>query len=291
MPDRFPTSPTQPHTLDPMAEPPDDPSATNRGGGRVRGQTRAPRIAETVAEVLRGRIVRGELADGGKLPRQADLLVEFKISKPSMREALRILETEGLISVRRGKLGGAIVHAPQSQDAAYMLGLVLQSQHVAMADVGAALLNLEPACAVLCTERDDRETFLPSLRAVHEKGVAAVDDPIAFAGAMRRFHEAIVDACGNETMQTVVGSLEMLWTTKESEWLRAAADSGAFPSKRMRSASLKDHARMLSLIEDGDANGITRASYRHRCVTQAYALSASLPDEVDAVVARRAGAS
>jgi DNA-binding FadR family transcriptional regulator len=249
---------------------------------------RAPRLAEMVAEVLRERIVTGELADGGKLPRQEDLLEEFNVSKPSMREALRILETEGLISVRRGKLGGAIVHAPQSHDAAYMLGLLLQAKHVAIADVGAALLNLEPACSVLCTERADRDTFLPHLRGVHEAGIAAVDDPIAFAVAMRRFHEAIVDCCGNETMQTVVGSLETLWSAKESEWVLAAAESGVSPSREMRLAALKDHARMLALIEKGDADGITRVSYRHQCVTQTYALSASSPELVDATVARRA---
>jgi GntR family transcriptional repressor for pyruvate dehydrogenase complex len=261
------------------------------GSRRSRAQLRAPRLAEMVAEVLRERIVTGELPDGGKLPRQEDLLEEFNVSKPSMREALRILETEGLISVRRGKLGGAIVHAPQSHDAAYMLGLVLQAKHVAISDVGAALLNLEPACAVLCTERPDRDTILPKLRAVHDEGVAMVDVPAAFAAAMRRFHEAIVDHCGNETMQTVVGSLEALWSSKETEWLEAAASSGAVPSRDMRLAALKDHARMLTLMEKGDADGITRVSYRHQCITQSYALAASSPEEVDAAGARRASGS
>jgi GntR family transcriptional repressor for pyruvate dehydrogenase complex len=100
-------------------------------------QLRQPRLAEMVADVLRRRILAGQLADGSMLPKQEELIDEFGVSKPSMREALRILETEGLITVQRGNVGGAIVHAPQASNAAYMLGLVLQSRSVSLYDVGA----------------------------------------------------------------------------------------------------------------------------------------------------------
>src|SRR4051794_13103182 len=96
----------------------------------LKQQLRQPRLAEMVAAVLRDRIVSGELEDGAMLPKQEDLLAEFRISPPPMREALRILETEGLITVRRGNTGGAIVHRPQPGKAAYMMGLVLQSRAV-----------------------------------------------------------------------------------------------------------------------------------------------------------------
>ena len=68
------------------------------------------RLAEQVADELRRRILSGELADGSVLPTEDELLVEFPISKPSLREAIRILDAEGLLSVRRGKLGGSVVH-------------------------------------------------------------------------------------------------------------------------------------------------------------------------------------
>ncbi|EUA49857.1 bacterial regulatory s, gntR family protein [Mycobacterium xenopi 3993] len=62
----------------------------------------APRIAEIVADELRRQIIDGELADGDLLPRQEVLVEQFNVSLVSLREALRILETEGLVSVRRG---------------------------------------------------------------------------------------------------------------------------------------------------------------------------------------------
>ena len=63
-------------------------------------------MAEMVADVIRARIVAGTLPDGSMLPKQDQLISEFQVSRPLFREALRILESEGLISVRRGNIGG-----------------------------------------------------------------------------------------------------------------------------------------------------------------------------------------
>ena len=105
-------------------------------GPEARRRLSAPRIAEIVADELRRQIIDGELADGDLLPRQEVLVEQFNVSLVSLREALRILETEGLVSVRRGNRGGAIVHAPAKTSAAYMLGLLLQSESVVVADLG-----------------------------------------------------------------------------------------------------------------------------------------------------------
>src|SRR6202165_2853661 len=94
----------------------------------ARRQLRQPRLAELVAESLRLRITSGVLQEGDLLPKLEELIEEFQVSKPSLREALRILETEGLITVRRGNVGGAIVHAPGRQDAGYTIGAVLDSR-------------------------------------------------------------------------------------------------------------------------------------------------------------------
>src|SRR6478736_7209435 len=57
------------------------------------------RLAEAVADALRNRILNAEYADGAMLPKQEELVDEFGVSLPSVREALRSLETEGLITV------------------------------------------------------------------------------------------------------------------------------------------------------------------------------------------------
>jgi DNA-binding FadR family transcriptional regulator len=80
------------------------------------GRTPQRRIAETVAAELRQRILVGPPAQ--HLPTQDQLVKEFGVSYPSVREALRILETEGLVTVRRGSVGGAEVHRPDQSSAA-----------------------------------------------------------------------------------------------------------------------------------------------------------------------------
>src|SRR3954447_7122458 len=122
-----------------------------------RAQLRQPRLADMVASVLRDRIVNGELEDGDLLPKQDELLEEFRISRPSLREALRILESEGLLTVRRGNVGGSVVEAPNAESSAYMFGLVLQSRHGTAADLADAIRHIEPITASLCAERADRE--------------------------------------------------------------------------------------------------------------------------------------
>src|SRR6201996_638958 len=110
-----------------------------------RKRVRPPRVAEIVAESLRSRILSGTRSDGDLLPKQEELIAEYGVSPPAIREAFRILETEGLITVLRGNVGGAIVHLPQSTTAAYMMGLVLQSRGVPLADVAQGMCRLEPA--------------------------------------------------------------------------------------------------------------------------------------------------
>lgn len=252
-----------------------------------RPQLRQPLVAELIADTIRERILRGEYNGADSLPKQEDLLEEFNVSKPSVREALRILETEGLIRVRRGSQGGAVVHLPESRDAAYMLGLVLQSKRVGVEDVGAALRRLEPSCAALCAEQDDRTATVDALRSVHQAAEEAVDDEIEFVHQMRRFHEAIVDSCDNETMKVLVGSLTAIWSAEERAWAHSFAGSERYPGTEKRREGLRAHERITELIAEGNADGVLRAYYGHLCASQVYTLASSASEVVDAAVLRR----
>src|SRR3954451_16050029 len=251
-------------------------------------RVRSPAVAEIIADRLRQRIVEGELQDGDLLPKQEELLAEFGVSKPSVREALRILETEGLVSVRRGKFGGAVVHRPRADNAAYVLELVLRSKKVPVEDVAAALRNLEPVCAALCAARPDREvTVLPRLRAVHEEAQRHVDDIRQYTGLSRRFHEEIVACCGNETTILVIGSLEAIWSAHASVWAEENMERGTFPvlESSYRNHGLDDHELILRLIERGDAEGAARESRQHLEWVPAYEVQHS-EDVVPALLGR-----
>jgi DNA-binding FadR family transcriptional regulator len=236
-------------------------------------QLRQPRLAEMVAGILRERIVSGELADGSLLAKQGQLIEEFQVSKPSIREALRILETEGLITVLRGNTGGAVVHVPQTSSAAYMLGLVLQSKSVELRDVGVALKHVEPICAGLCADRKDRKTaVVPRLREVHAAALAE-EDEVVFTGLMRKFHEQTVALCGNQTMIQLVGALETLWSAHERLWAKKHSLEGTFPQRSVRWQSLNDHEEIIALIDAGKTQEVAELAREHLDKSIFYAAS------------------
>ena len=228
-----------------------------------RRQFSQPRVAEMIAGVLRNRIVNGELEDGKVLPKQEDLLIELGVSLPSLREAMRILETEGLISVRRGNLGGAVVHRPTSDAAAYTLGLVLQSERVVLSDVAAALRVVEPACAAMCAGSSSRRRVAARLQALIADSTRCLEDGPEFTRSSREFHDEIARMCGNTTLKELVGTLETLWSHFEAHWADETARQGVYPDVKLRRRDVIDHETIAQAIFDGDQLVAERASRRH----------------------------
>lgn len=220
---------------------------------------RQPRVAELVASRLRDDILSGRLKEGDVLPTQEQLFVEFGVGPPALREAIHILESDGLISVRRGNVGGAVVHLPSAARTAQMISMVLQSRSATPADVSGALLHLEPICAGMCAAREDRMTeVVPYLEAEIETQISQFDDTSQYVPNARRFHEAVVSRCGNEPMILLIGSLELIWSAHESSvWSDDLMDA-----KTMR-AALRDHQRLLEAIRDGNAGRAVRLAQEH----------------------------
>ena len=231
-----------------------------------RRRVKPQRTAEVVASALRDAILRGELT---VLPRIEDLTEQFRVGAPALREAMRILETEGLITVRRGNVGGADVHLPTAETVAYMVSLALQSKATAVRDVGLALRQLEPLCAGMCAARVDRdETVVPELRAILDEQTDALGDRARFGEIIQRFHRALVTGCGNDTLVVLVGALEVLWSGHTNEVYASDkhGDGDIAPWK----AGLRDHERIVDAIDSGDVNAATKAAAKHLDATQAY---------------------
>lgn len=252
-----------------------------------RAQLRQPRLADAVAAVLRERIIDGSLHDGDLLPKQDELLEEFRISRPSLREALRILENEGLIRVRRGNVGGSVVEVPTAQTSAYTFGLVLQSRRVAAHDLAAAIQQIEPITASLCALRPDRKTaVLPYLAAKLDEAAAAIGDGPAFTTYSREFHEQIVARCGNETLILTVGALESLWSEQERHWARSADSAGEYPGVAEQREVQAAHKALTQAIAAGQADRASKLAQRHLEHSQRYALSGSADTVVRATSLR-----
>ena len=238
--------------------------ATVRSSSTGDRQIHLPRLADVVADHIRERIITGELSEGDHLPRFEILLQEFRVSAPSIREALRILESEGLIAVQRGNSGGAIIHRPTHETAAYTLALVLRSQGTDVGDLRQALAICERVCARLCARRTDRnKTVVSALRKSNEMALALIDDESGFGRQMAGFHGALVRQCGNETFTLVAGALESIFV--DHVWGNATSPPthGAYSTRESRLADLAIHEEITDLIKAGEESRVEQLMIEH----------------------------
>jgi DNA-binding FadR family transcriptional regulator len=240
---------------------------------------RLPRASEIIADELRSEILRGGTNGSSRLPPQEELLARFEVGLPSIREALRILEVEGLITVHRGNVGGATVRLPDAHNVAYMVGMVLESRGVDLRDVAATIRRLEPICAEMCAESATPAT-IAALRALVDEQRASLDDPPRFNSYARAFHAAVVEECGNASMAVSVGSLVHLWTAHEQSWTDLATTEGRFPGGSTMKKIADVHEKLTDAIEAGDHKASARISGAHLEAAQTYHLSVDTRTQV-----------
>lgn len=222
-----------------------------------------PSVAEAVASQLRLRILDGDLVDGSELPPEAVLLEEFPVSRPSLREAFRILETEGLLKVRRGKRGGTIINHPTADTAAYHVGLLLHSRKTSLEDLATARNLVEPLSAEQAARRRDHKKIGRNLAALISEAEELIEDEVEFTRHATEFHHELAMAAGNQTLQIMVGVLESIWNTQEQTWAASAADEGQYPAIDLRREVLRAHLRISEAIEAGDAAEAVRLTRGH----------------------------
>ena len=178
------------------------------GGGAAQGErVRLREKPQQIADELRRLIVSGELSEGDSLGHEPDLVERFGVSRPSLREALRILEAEGLITVVRGMLGGIVVHEPDERMTARTAALVLQARNVSLADVHEARSLLEPTAVRIVASLRSRRAAVSELQQLVDEQMRVIMDPDAFGPANARFHERLVTLAGNQTLSIVAQML------------------------------------------------------------------------------------
>jgi DNA-binding FadR family transcriptional regulator len=230
------------------------------GAQRYVGQVvRAPKTAELIATLYRRQIVRGELRPGDTLPSEQQLMEQFGVSRPTLREAFRILEAEDLISVKRGSRGGARVTQPILSVAARYVGLLLQVQGTTIADVYEARMVLEPACARLLAKRRTKDDLadltacVTELRGAVEAGPDHGPDLARWSSVAYRFHTLIMERSGSKTLAVQGGVLQDIVATHLALALsrdRARDDELANFRRNVRS-----YEKLVALVEERDGAG------------------------------------
>src|SRR5271157_4569488 len=214
-------------------------------------------MANRAATVLRKMFIRCEITEGTMLPPESELMEQFGVSRPTLREAFRVLESESLIEVQRGVRGGARVTRPRRETLARYAGLILEYEGVTLKDVYDARTTLEtPMVVQLAKDRDPAVIAelaeIVAREGAHrtgEEGVAVLTD----------FHAAIARLSGNKTLQIVS---EMLHHIIEKANRSLQPTSGTRAEQAVR-RSAKTHRMVLDMIKAGEAEQAGELWSRH----------------------------
>jgi DNA-binding FadR family transcriptional regulator len=205
---------------------------------------RVPKAGEMVAAHLRRQIVLGELKEGDHLPSESELMAQFGVSRPTLREAFRILEAEGAISIRRGVRGGARVQVPSVGIAARYVGLLLQYRGALLSDVYDIRTILEPAAArMVATRRTSAD--LARLEDVLARQSGSADDPDTNISADAEFHRLVVELSGSETLQVLAALVSDVIREGDNSY----AESHDWQQEQQHAKiALRAHTRLVELI-------------------------------------------
>jgi DNA-binding FadR family transcriptional regulator len=232
-------------------------------------------MAVVVAADLRRRILTGALAVGTSIT-EADLMEQFEISRPTLREALRILEMEQLLSVKRGSHRGSVIRIPDASVTARSLTMMLHLRGATLRDIYAARTIFEPPAARLAAEVATDEE-IDRLRAIlDEEREALVAAEAQFPTVGWRFHTELMAMSGNATLAVMAVALEHITELHAS---RVVAGWAGDRSMRVRLGE-KSHRKLVDLIAQHDGEAAEAHWRKHMQVAGAMLFEAGADESI-----------
>ena len=169
----------------------------------VEAKKRVVKTSETVALNIVHDIVARGLGPGDKLPLETAMLQQYRVSRASLREALRLLEVQGLISIRPGPGGGPVVGSVDARNLARTSSLYFHLGGMKYADIFATQELLEPMCAQFAARHPDRETLM----APFVDPSASPVEGTAYHSATVDFHGAVYELAGNAVLALITQAI------------------------------------------------------------------------------------
>lgn len=218
------------------------------------GQVNVPKAADILASQLRTMIVEGVFPPGTQLPSERVLMEESGLSRTSVRDALRTLEAEGLITTHLGRFGGSMVTRPQRNIVARQVELFVRTHGIQLSSLLECRVAIEPTLARLAA-RNHSASQLEEMTALHEKFVASVDEIRAYKAINHDWHLSVCRASGNEALIALMEAISIP--------VREAMDYQHVTTAELRRLVVKAHASILDAIRNRAEDQAERRMLRH----------------------------
>lgn len=217
--------------------------------GFERRQPRLRKASDVLADRLRARILGRGMRAGEGLPSEAELINEHGFSRGTVREALRLLESDGLIEIRRGPRGGVRVAHPDLSQVSRSVALLLTMAETSMRSFSEFRRLVEPAAAAAAATNATaaQRAWLLELAEQSDLRQAKWEPSV-------EFHTAIASCSGNEILRVVVSAFG-----QELSWHAPGERLSPEDMDKTRCA----HRSVAEAIESGDADRAARVMRRH----------------------------
>lgn len=206
-----------------------------------------------IAQELLARMADAGLAQGETFATEAELQAQFGVSRPTLREGIRILESQGVLEQRPGPRGGLVVRRPGLETLTHTVSVFLRFNNVPFAAVLQAREVIEPALAAEAAQHAT-EADLADMQASIERMRALGDDQGAFVAENRSFHSLVARASGNKVLETFWGAISLL-AQGEHHGIRYSFGN--------RQHVLAAHQQILEACRRRDAAAAADAMARH----------------------------
>ena len=217
-------------------------------------QVRATKLSHLVAERLRNQIASGEISAGDTLPSETELMKQMGVSRPTLREAMRVLESEGLLQLGRGARSGAAILAPSIERAARYGALYLTTEGTTIGDIHQVRTLLEPSLAAQHAENSKKQVIKSLQECVEdqERALAERNYPHAVA-AVSEFHSQLVRYSSNSALRLLAGMLQAIAANIYPLMALNGTRSDQQLVYRRTHQSSEAHAKLVKLIAAGKA--------------------------------------
>ncbi|MGE3620169.1 MAG: FadR/GntR family transcriptional regulator [Acidimicrobiia bacterium] len=214
------------------------------------GPIKVPKASDVVANVIRDQFVNGRFRPGDTLPSESDLAVQYGVSRPVVREALRILEGESLIEMRRGSRGGARFTLPDSSTLSGQVSVLLQLQGATISDLFQARLVIEPAVVRQLADACE-DSAIEQLKDRNRQARRVIDSGDRYPVDSSDFHDQLIEMTGNLTLKLFSQLIHRIVETHNR------ATYALLPAHGRDDAlvAAEYHERLVDLIVEGDADG------------------------------------
>lgn len=214
---------------------------------------------ELLANMLREKILSGMYQYGSALDPDRELVSRAKLSRPTVRAALRILETEGLVETRQGRNGGTFVRRVDEGNLSRSLNLFIRGLPVEIGDILEARAVLEGAIVRFAAERRTEADLVEMERFIARMEEVAETQPVELIRCNIELRLAMTRAAKNELLTGIISAFSGVAETPTSEDIRLAEDLSLTERREM----VEMNRRIVAAVRDRDPEAAARRIARH----------------------------